>query len=145
MVRVRRRPLLAALLLVSLSACSSDPAASACTDLSDDEIAVLLGPRGENWTGDGPFTVTAAQRTTVDGQNDFFSSVVYVQGDAAGSDGAVYVFATADDDLSVPGAGLMGANPFTRATWAWGEVAQRGAPLEDAARDGVASAAVCLP
>ncbi len=136
--------MLGALLLVGLSACSSDTAA-ACADLTDDEIAVLLGPDGENWTGDGPFTVTAAQRTRVDAQNDFFSSVVYLQGDAAGADSAVYAFATADDDLSAPGAGLMGANPFTRASWAWGEVAQRGAPLEDAARDAVASAAVCLP
>ncbi len=144
MVRVRPPLVLGALLLVGLSACSSD-VAGACTDLSDDELAVLLGPDGENWTGDGSFTATAAQRTTVDGQNDFFSSVVYLQGDSAGSDSAVYVFATAADDLSAPGSGLMGANPFTRESWAWGEVAQRGAPLEDAARDAVASAAVCLP
>ena len=140
---VRPPLLLSTLLIVVASACSSD--ASACTDLGEDEVAVLLGPAGENWKGDGPFTVTAAQRSTVGGQNDFFTSVVYLQGDAAGAAGEVYVFATAADDLTAPDAGLMGANPFTRERWAWGEVAQRGAPLEDAAREALADAPVCLP
>lgn len=127
---------------------TADPtahAAARCTDLTDDEVTLLLGVDGENWTGDEPFMVTAARRAAVDGQNDFFTSVVYVQGGPAGSAGEVYVFATAADDLSATGAGLMGANPFTRDAWAWGAVAQRGAPLEDAAREAVAAAPVCLP
>ncbi len=143
MANVRPLVPLAALLLVGVSACSSDTAA--CTDLREDEVAVLLGQAGENWKGDGTFTVTAAQRSPVEGQNDFFTGVVYLQGDAAGATGEVYVFATAADDLSAPGAGLMGATPFTRERWTWGEVAQRGAPLEDAAREAVADAPVCLP
>jgi hypothetical protein len=143
MGHVRPSVAIGVLLLLALSGCSVD-GSSGCSDLSDEEIAVLVGADGANWKGDGQFTVTAAQRSSVTGQNDFFTSVVYLQGTADGSTSDVYVFATAADDLSEPGAGLMGANPFTRERWAWGDVAQRGAPLEDAARDAVADATVCL-
>jgi hypothetical protein len=127
-----------------LSGCSSDGSAG-CSDLTPDEVSVLVGPNGANWKGEGELTVTAAQRSSVAAPNDFFTGVVYVQGDSTGSTGDVYVFATAADDLTAPGAGLMGATPFTRDSWVWGDVAQRGAPLEDAARDAVADAPQCLP
>ena len=144
MVCVRPQAVLAALLLLAVGGCALDTA-SGCSDLTDEEVDVLVGPNGENWKGDGRFTVTAAQRSVVGSDNDFFTGVVYLQGDAAGATGDVFVFATASEDLSVPGASLMGANPFTRERWVWGDVAQRGAPLEDAARAAVAGAEVCLP
>lgn len=144
MTGMRAASAVGGLLLLVLSGCAAD-SSSGCSDLTDEEIAVLLGPDGASWKGDGSFTVTAAQRSVVTADNDFFSWVVFLQGDAAGSTDEVYVFATASDNLSEPGAGLMGANPFTRERWVWGDVAQRGAPLEDAARDAVADAEACLP
>jgi len=144
MVGVRPRAVTATLLLLAVSGCAVDDA-DGCSDLTDEEVVVLVGPESENWKGDSTFTATAAQRSVVGPGNDVFPSVVYLQGDAAGSIGEVYVFATASDDLTEPGVSLMGANPFTRQRWAWGDVAQRGAPLEDAARDAVADAEVCLP
>lgn len=116
-----------------------------CTPLSDLEVATLLGEDSSNYKGDGPFTVTAALRAPVTSPNEFFSWVVYLQGDSTDEEGAVYVFATSVDDLTDPGGGVLGADPITRDAWTWGEVAERGAPLTRAARSAVASADVCLP
>lgn len=119
--------------------------APACTPLSAEEVAVLLGPDGARWKGEGSFTPTAAERAPLSGDNEFFSGVIYLQGDTSEDAGQVYVFATTSDDLTVADGGLLGADPLTRDRWAWGDVAQRGAPLTTAARDAVADAPACLP
>ena len=119
--------------------------ATTCTPLSDLEVAALLGENSSNYKGAGPFTVTAALRAPVTAPNEFFSWVVYLQGDSPDGDGRVYVFATSVDDLTDPGGGVLGAAPVTRDAWTWGEVAERGAPLTTAARAAVAGADVCLP
>lgn len=119
--------------------------ATTCTPLSDLEVAALVGENSSNYKGAGPFTVTAALRAPVTSPNEFFSWVVYLQGDSPDGDGRVYVFATSVDDLTDPGGGVLGADPVTRDAWTWGEVAERGAPLTTAARAAVAGADVCLP
>lgn len=133
----------------STQAASTQPAitedATPCTPLKAEEVAVLLGPNGERWKGEGEFSPTAAERSPLSGDNEFFSGVIYLQGDAPGDSGQVYVFATTSDDLTVADGGLLGADPLTRDRWAWGDVAQRGAPLTNAARDAVADAPACLP
>lgn len=119
--------------------------ATTCTPLSDLEVAALVGEDSSNYKGAGPFTATAALRAPVTSANEFFSWVVYLQGDSPDGDGLVYVFATSVDDLTDPGGGVLGADPVTRDAWTWGEVAERGAPLTTAARAAVAGADVCLP
>lgn len=118
---------------------------SSCTPLSELEVATLVGDDSSNFKGDGPFTVTAALRAPVTSPNEFFSWVVYLQGDSLDGEDQVYVFATSVDDLTDPGGGVLGADPVTRGAWTWGEVAERGAPLTTAARTAVAGAEVCLP
>lgn len=155
MVHGNRAAILVMLVPLGAAACApDDPApspmptdeqASACIPLSEDEIAVLLGPDGERWKGEGTFTPTGAQRAAVPGENEFFSGVIYLQGDSPDQQGQVYAFATTSEELTGAEGSLMGADPLTRERWAWGDVAQRGAPLEDAARDAVAAAPACLP
>jgi hypothetical protein len=129
----------------TLASPSARPDDTACTPLSDLEVAALVGEDSSNYKRAGPFTATAALRTPVTSPNEFFSWVVYLQGDSPDGDGRVYVFATSVDDLTDPGGGVLGADPVTRDAWTWGEVAERGAPLTTAARSAVAGADVCLP
>ena len=130
---------------VGTAATAAEEEATTCSPLSQDEVAALVGENSANYKGEGPFTVTAALRAPVSSPNDFFTAVVYLQGDAPDAQGLVYVFATSTDDLRDPAGSVLGAEPATRDAWVWGEVAERGAPITTAARQAVADAEVCLP
>lgn len=137
--------LLGCALAAVVSGCSgsAEDDVEGCSPLSQQQVTRLVGSNSENFKAGGPFTVSAAQQALVEG-NEFFTGVVYLKGEAPGVDTAVYVFARTSADIGVSAGGLLGADPFTRERWVWGDVAERGAPIEDAAQDAVVSAPVCL-
>ena len=116
-----------------------------CTPLSDAEVAVLVGMDGENWTGDGEFSTTAAEKTAVPAEDRLFTHVVFLQGDAPGLEGEVYVFASQYEDLTQPGGLLVGADSVTREFWVWGESFPAESTPGLAASQSVLEVEECLP
>ena len=118
----------------------------ACVAMTAAEIETITqsnAVEGTAWTGDGDFTVTAAEKSRTSEPDTGFDEVGYLKVDAAGMDDQVFTFVVGGSFTSVRGL-LMGADSVTRDFWKWGSAAAPISPAVQAAEAAVDASTKCL-